>query len=495
MQSILLHMRISFGWIIKKYGAKMNKESFKCYYLLIKLLTVILVFTALLFTACQPEQKQKPNIIFIIADDLGYGDLGCYGQQHVKTPHIDALAAEGMRFTQHYAGCTVCAPSRCSLMTGMHTGHTIVRGNYEIQPEGQYPLPAETVTAAELLKQAGYATAIVGKWGLGGPGSSGVPNRQGFDYFYGYLCQRKAHFYYPEYLWRNEQRVDLVENRDGEKGIYAHDLLTKEALGFIKQNKDHPFFLYLPYTIPHAELVLPDDEFFNMYKNQFEETPFPGGHYGAQAKPMAAFAGMVSRMDADVGRIRALLKELNLFEQTLIIFTSDNGPHQEGGHDPAFFNSSGLLRGIKRDLYEGGIRVPFIASWPGVIQAGTTSDHVSAFWDFLPTCAELAGIDTPEYIDGISLLPTFMGNNNDQKQHGYLYWEFHEGKGSKQALRFDNWKAVSFLAENRIELYDLETDPREQHDLAAQQPDVIQQAQKLMKEARTPSVVWPLRTK
>jgi arylsulfatase A len=448
----------------------------------------------MLLFSCQPERTRKPNIIFIMADDLGYGDLGCYGQQFVKTPHIDALAAQGMRFTRHYAGCTVCAPSRCSLMTGLHTGHTIVRGNYEIQPEGQYPMPELTVTVARLLKQAGYATGMVGKWGLGGPESSGVPNRQGFDFFFGYLCQRKAHFYYPEYLWRNQERVELNKNTGGNKGIYAHDLLTDEALGFIKENDDHPFFLYLPYTIPHAELAIPEDAYFDQYKDQFEETPFPGGHYGAQSKPKAAFAGMVSRLDADVGKVRSLLKELNLLTNTLIIFTSDNGPHKEGGHDPAFFNSSGSLRGIKRDLYEGGIRVPFIASWPGVIEAGSTSDHVSAFWDFLPTCAELAGIDAPEYVDGISLLPTLMGNNNGQKQHAYLYWEFHEGRGSKQAVRFGRWKVIAFLADSRMELYDLEADPGERYDLSAQHPQIILQAQKLLKEARTPSVVWPLRT-
>ena len=446
------------------------------------------------FISCQPQAMKKPNIIYIMADDLGYGDLGCYGQKYFTTPNIDALAAGGMRFTRHYAGCTVCAPSRCSLMTGLHTGHTVVRGNMEIKPEGQYPIPSETVTVAELLQKAGYRTGMVGKWGLGGPGSSGLPNKQGFDFFYGYLCQRKAHFYYPEYLWRNEQRVDLDRNKNGNKGIYSQDLLTEEALGFIKDNKDHPFFLYLPYTIPHAELVVPDDAYFKKYEDKFPEIPFPGAHYGAQEKPKAAFAAMVSRLDADIGKIHALLKELNLLDNTLLIFTSDNGPHKEGGHDPVFFNSSGSLRGIKRDLYEGGIRVPFIASWPCVIKAGSVSDHISAFWDFLPTCTELAGVKTPENIDGISMVATLLGKIQKQKEHAYLYWEFHEGRGSKQAVRFGNWKAISFLANHKIELYDLEKDPLEKNDCAGEYPDVIEQAKKLFAESRTPSEVWPLRS-
>jgi arylsulfatase A len=471
----------------------MQKQKFPRRTFLKNALTGAAAVSMLPLTSCKPKPEKKPNIIFILADDLGYGDLGCYGQQQVQTPHIDAMAAGGMRFTQHYAGSTVCAPSRCSLMTGLHTGHTIVRGNYAIKPEGQYPLPAETITVAKLLQQAGYVTGLVGKWGLGGPGSEGMPNRQGFDYFYGYLCQRKAHFYYPEYLWCNEQQIYLQGNQDGNRGSYAHDLLTHEALGFIKNNQDQPFFLYLAYTIPHAELVLPEDAYFKQYQDRFDEIPFPGGHYGAQDKPKAAFAGMVSRMDADVGKIRALLKELNLLEDTLIIFSSDNGPHKEGGHDPDFFNSSGSLRGIKRDLYEGGVRVPFIASWPGLIKAGTTSNHLSAFWDFLPTCCDIAGIKTPENIDGISLLSVLAGREGEQQQHDYLYWEFHEGRGSKQAVHFGKWKAVSFLADKRIELYDLQTDPREQNNLADKYPELVEKAQKVIKEARTPSETWPLR--
>jgi len=441
--------------------------------------------------SCQTQKTAaapKPNIIFILADDLGYGDLGCYGQKEIQTPHIDQMAVEGMRFTDHYAGSTVCAPSRCCLMTGFHTGHAYVRGNREVKPMGQVPIPDATKTVAEYLKDVGYYTALIGKWGLGGPGSEGHPNRQGFDYFYGYLCQRHAHNYYPEFLFRNEEQVKLEGNRvenprpDGagraiERAQYSHDLFVKEALQFVEQNKDKPFFLYLAITIPHAN---------NEAGKEGMEVPDLGIYADKDwPEPEKGKAAMITRMDRDVGKLLQKLKDLGIDKNTLVIFTSDNGPHKEGGVNPAFFKSSGPLRGIKRDLYEGGIRVPMIAWWPGTIQPGTTSDHISAFWDFLPTACEVAGITPPTDIDGISYLPTLLGKS--QKKHDYLYWEFKK----MQAVRMDKWKAVHFAKEGRIELYDLSVDIGEKNDIASEHPEIVEKMKQIMKEAHTPSEIFP----
>lgn len=405
--------------------------------------------------------KRKPNVIYVLADDLGYGDVGCYGQLKVKTPNLDKMAAEGMRFTQHYAGSTVCAPSRCSLMTGQHTGHCYIRGNSDT-----ISLPAANVTVAEIFKQAGYQTACIGKWGLGEVGTPGHPNKQGFDYYYGFLSQVAAHRYYPDAsspIWENETNASL----DGK--TYSHDVFTEKALNYITEKKDYPFFLYLTYTIPHAELLVPNEPDLVKYQSLgWAETPFPGGWYAAQPTPHAAFAAMITRLDRDLGRILKLLKDLGLDEDTLVIFTSDNGPHAEGGGDPTFFNSSGPFKGIKRALYEGGIRVPMAARWPGTIAPGRTTDHISAFWDFLPTCCDLTGQPVPDGVDGISFLPTLLSRT--QPTHDYLYWEFYEENG-KQAVRLGNWKMVrlnvsTYLSESaylsdvsptNVKLYDLST--------------------------------------
>lgn len=436
----------------------------------------------------------RPNIIFVMADDLGYGDLGCYGQKAIQTPHIDRLASEGMRFTDHYAGSTVCAPSRCSLMTGLHTGHTHVRGNREIQPMGQLPLPADTVTLPRVLKQAGYTTALIGKWGLGGPDSTGRPNKQGFDYFFGYLCQRHAHNYYPEFLFRNNERVPLrnkvAGNRpDGagvatEKVEYSYDLMAAKALKFVEESKEGPFFLYLAITIPHAN---------NEAGKKGMEVP-DYGIYADKDWPEAqkGHAAMISRLDSDMGRLVQKLKDLGIDDNTVVFFTSDNGPHREGGADPDFFDSNGPLRGIKRDLYEGGIRVPLIARWPGKIAAGAESDHVSAFWDFLPTFADLTNAKTPTDTDGISMMPTLLGRPGKQKEHEFLYWEFHT-RGSKQAVRMGRWKAVRLSASGKLELYDLKTDLGETNNIAEQHPDVVAKIEAYLTTARTKSEFWSLK--
>ncbi len=419
------------------------------------------------------QPASKPNIIFILADDLGYGDLGCYGQKQIRTPNLDKMGADGMRFTQHYAGSTVCAPSRCSLMTGLHTGHCYVRGNMAYK-EGELPLPADTVTIAKLLKGAGYTTGLIGKWGLGGPGTTGVPNKQGFDYFFGYLSQVHAHNYWPDYLWRNDEKVKLdnevVVAQDGyAKGLgtaatkcvqYSHDLFAQEALEFVERNKARPFFLYLALTIPHANNEA------NLVNRHGLEVPDYGPYKDRDwPEPQKGKAAMITRMDGDIGRLLEKLHNLGIDKNTLVLFSSDNGPHQEGV-DPEFFDSNGPLRGIKRDLYEGGIRVPLIAYWPGHIKADSVSNHISAFWDFLPTCAELAGAKAPDGLDGISFIPTLLGKAG-QKEHEYLYWEFHE-KPLAQAVRMGDFKGVYFVKENRLELYNLKTDIGEQKDITAE---------------------------
>ncbi len=429
---------------------------------------------------------KKPNIIFILSDDLGYGDLGCYGQEQIRTPKIDRMAAEGMRFTQCYAGSTVCAPSRCSLMTGLDTGHATIRGNAAV------PLRPQDRTVAEILKEAGYATALIGKWGLGGPKSTGAPNKKGFDYFFGYLDQVHAHNYYPDFLWRNGAKVPIPENvQSSTKGVaekravYAPDLFLKEGLDYIEQHKSEPFFLYYATTVPHA-----NDERTNVDGNG-NEVPDLGSYADRNwPGPEKSKAAMISRMDADVGKLLAKLKELKLDGDTIVFFTSDNGPHKEGGNNPPFFNSGGGLRGIKRDLYEGGIRMPMIARWPGHIPAGAVSDFQWAFWDFLPTCADLVGVKPPDGLDGISVLPVLLGKAAPAP-HPYLYWEFHEGP-SKQAVRFGDWKAVRLKPGAPIELYNLRADVGEQHNVAGQHSDIVAKATDLLAHARTESDHWPL---
>jgi arylsulfatase A-like enzyme len=466
---------------------------------------IVVILMILFLAACGTKKSEEegrispPNIIYILADDLGYGDLGSYGQEIFATPNLDILAEQGMRFTRHYSGSTVCAPSRSVLMTGLHTGHTPIRGNREVKPEGQAPLPDTAFTIAEMLKQAGYTTGAFGKWGLGYPGSEGDPLNQGFDVFFGYNCQRYAHRYYPEYLWENDRKVYLEGNDWIRKQSYAPDLIHEKTLDFIRQHKKRPFFAFVPIVLPHAELIVPEDEIYESFAGLFPEEAYqggPGADYGPEMKipaycsqpfPKATFAAMVLRIDRYVGEILAVLKEEGLSENTVVMFTSDNGPHMEGGASPAFFNSSGGLRGVKRDLYEGGIRVPFIVSWLGKIQAGSSTDHISAFWDVLPTIAELAGLKPPAN-DGISFLPALTGK--EQPQHHYLYWEFHE-RGGKQAVLKAYWKAVRLgvrdKPEGRVELYQLENDPGETRDLAEVYPEIAGEMEKIMDEAHEPS--------
>lgn len=443
--------------------------------------------------------QRPPNIIYILADDLGYGDLGCYGQKKFETPNLDQLAMDGIRFTRHYSGSTVCAPSRSALMTGLHTGHTPVRGNQEVQPEGQWPMPDTIQTVAELLKEAGYVTGAFGKWGLGYPGSEGDPVNQGFDRFFGYNCQRYAHRYYPEYLWDNEEKFFLVGNNWSNTESYAPDLIQQKAIEFIKEYRDTSFFAYLPFVIPHAELIVPDDELYRGYLGKFPETPYvggPGADYGpdmviamycSQENPHATYAAMVTRIDRYVGEIVKVVEELGLTGNTIIMFSSDNGPHLEGGADPVFFGSNGGLRGFKRDLYEGGIRVPFIVKWPGTIEPGRVSEHQSAFWDLVPTLADLTGFEY-EGSDGISFLPELL--NMEQPQHPYLYWEFHE-MGGKQAILKDQWKAVRLQVgrdpDGPLELYDLESDPNEEHNVAQSHPELTEAFSSMMEQVRVPS--------
>ena len=464
--------------------------------------------------ASAADPPHRPNIVFIMADDLGWAELGCYGQKKIRTPHIDRLAAEGMRFTQHYSGAPVCAPARCVLMTGKHLGHAYIRNNSEVKPEGQRPIPSEERTVAELLKEQGYATAAIGKWGLGPVGSSGDPNRQGFDLFFGYNCQRHAHSYYPTYLWKNDTRVPVDNpkvpvyaklpkgadpndpaNYEKYQGkTYSPDLMIEEALGFIRENKDRPFFLYYPTTVPHLGIQVPDDSLAE-YKGLWDDPPYPGGHgYVPHHSPRAAYAAMVTRMDAHVGRIMKLLKDLNLDENTIVFFTSDNGPTYDrlGGSDSEFFESAAHFRGLKGSVYEGGIRVPMIARWPGKIAPGTKTNHLSAFYDVLPTLAEVAGADAGTNIDGISFLPTLLGQD-DQKPHEFLLWEFY-GYGGQQAARLGKWKGVRRNcrrnSEGPIELYDLEADPSEKNDVAEEHPEIVKRIGKIMREEHAESELW-----
>lgn len=474
----------------------------------------IMPFLLLFFTLTNFAQKKteidlkpKPNIIYILADDLGYGDIGVYGQTKIKTPFIDKLAVEGMRFTNHYSGQTVCSPSRCALMTGKHMGNASVTRNGQL-------LNPDDVTIAELLKTAGYKTGIIGKWGLSeGVANPNCPNQQGFDHYFGFENQGFAHFYYPEYLWRNHTKVEYPENiniRDDQgryikgKGTYSHDEFAKEALMFIDDNKSEPFFLYLPFAIPHAELTIQEEAKKQYRSLNWPETPkkiklngkdqgygsqYKDG-YCAQDEPNVTYASMITRMDKNIGRIMDLLEELNIAKNTIIMFASDNGPSDEGGQDISFFDSSKGLRGKKRDLYEGGIRIPFIVNWKGVVKPNTISELPSAFWDFLPTVCDLAEIDAPKDIDGVSLLPTFLGNNEQQEQHTYLYWEWQTRKRPYyEALRVGKWKFFRITpkkkgAKSYFELYDLQLDPSESNNLVSQHPELIERFIPYLEEAR-----------
>jgi len=427
-------------------------------------------------------QERKPNIIFILADDLGYGDSGCYGQKRIDTSNIDRLAAEGMRFTDCYAGSTVCAPSRSCLMTGTHTGHTRIRGNSS--PTGRVALRPEDTTVGEVLKKAGYHTGLFGKWGLGEANTTGRPTQKGFDEFFGYLNQTHAHSYYPDHLWRNDEQVFLPGNLAGGKREYSHDLIVERALEFVRNSKDEPFFLYFALTIPHA-----NNEAGRFLGDGMEVPDY--APYAAENWPTTekGFAAMVTRMDRDIGRLMALLKELALDDNTVVIFSSDNGPHREGGHDPEFFGSRGGLRGIKRDLYEGGIRVPAIARWPGRIRPGQISSQTWAFWDLLPTAAEIAGAPAPAGIDGISVLPAMLGK--PQKNHAYLYWEFFE-RGFHQAVRMGDWKAVRHGLEAPIELYNLKEDLQETRDVSRDHGEVVRRVEETLRIARSESQEFPI---
>ena len=470
--------------------------------LLIALLTASCTATKQEESQDDTISKGKPNIIFIMADDMGYGDLGCYGQEIIQTPSIDKMASEGMKFTQHYAGSPVCAPSRAVLMTGLHPGHAFVRGNKQAEPYGQVALPDQEVTVAEMMKKAGYATALFGKWGLGVEKTEGEPTNQGFDHYLGYLDQVLAHNYYPEYLHRNGERVYLnnevkyLDSTQWHKGLgsystkqvdYTHDIFTREALRYIEENKDTSFFLYLPYTIPHNNGEAPLGERqevpdFGIYADKDWDQESKG------------YAAMISRLDGDVGKIMEKLNSLGIAENTLIIFTSDNGPMRADQHTfTKRFNSNGPLKGFKRDLYEGGVRIPMIAWWPGTIASNTTSDHISAFWDFLPAACDVAGIAPPADVDGISYLPELTGK--DQKEHEYLYWEFPEN-GYQVAVRKGKWKAIKRnMQENpdaSIELYNLSEDLGEENNIADQHPEIIEEMKAIMEKARTPSEHFPM---
>ncbi len=480
-----------------------------------------------------PEPEPPPNIVYILADDLGYGDLGVYGQEKIETPHIDGLAREGLRFTQHYSGSPVCAPSRAVIMTGLHTGHAHIRGNDEWSArgdvwnyekmnadpnlEGQRPLPAGTRTLGRILQEAGYDTGFVGKWGLGGPLTEGIPNEQGFDFFFGYNCQRQAHTYTPMHLWRNREKVplnnDMVpphtpldEGADPNDPAsyekfalkdYAGDHLIDEALAFMGRERDGPFFLYFASPIPHLPLQAPERWVKHYQEKLGPEEPSKSERYFPHRAPRAAYAAMVSTLDEHVGQLMGKLDELGLRENTLVLFSSDNGPVwvevSWGEDDTAFFHSARPFRSDrgwgKGSVREGGIRVPMIAYWPGYIAPGQTTDHISAFWDVLPTLAEVAGAPVPDDVDGISFAPPLAGRPKDQKDHELLYWEF-PSYGGQQAVRLGKWKGVRqnmFEGYLDVELYDLEADPLEENDLAADHPDVVARIAAVMEQEHVPS--------
>ena len=461
-----------------------------------KSILVSFILAIVLLGCTTKEEPRKPNIIYIMADDLGYSEIGCYGQDSILTPNIDKMAMEGMKFSQHYAGAPVCAPARSVLMTGLHTGHTPSRGNKEVDPYGQFPIPEETVTVGELMKRAGYKTVMYGKWGLGVENTTGDPNLQGFDDFYGYYCQVHAHNSFPEYLYHNGEKIMLnnevtylpkdhwtrgLGSYATKKVDYSNDDFFEMALDFIEVNKNDPFFLYVPVTMPHDNGEAPKGE---MYESPTLQ-PYEDMNWSFEKKSRAA---VITRMDTYVGLILEAVKEADIQNKTLVIFTSDNGCDRTH-----FFNGSGALRGAKRDVYEGGIRVPFIAWWPENIQAGSHTNHISAFWDFLPTACDIAGIDINMETDGISYLPVLLGGT--QPQHDYLYWEFHE-QGKKQAVRKENWKAVRLNVfgnpEATLELYDLDVDLGEENNIADQYPEIVIEMEQLMREAHIPDPSWPL---
>jgi len=462
----------------------------------------------------------KPNIVLIIADDLGYRELGCFGQERIRTPILDSLAKQGMRLTQHYSGNAVCAPSRCVLMTGKHPGHAYIRGNKSTPPEGQWPIPDSEVTLAELLQQQGYVTGAFGKWGLGGPESPGRPLLQGIDRFFGYNCQAKAHTYYPEYLWSNEQKLMLGNDPPvpGHKGLakgadpadplnyddfkgtdYAPDRINEQALEFVRKNKDRPFLLYYPTIIPHVALHVPDEELTQYHRLGWHDPPFTRGNghgYTPHFTPRAAYAAMITRMDRYVGNVLRLLDELKLSDNTIVIFSSDNGTtHLEQEVDYKFFNSVGELRGLKGSLYEGGVRVPTIVRWPNHVAPGTTSDRISGFEDWMPTLLELISSPkaVPTNIDGISLAPTLLGEKQEPRE--YLYREF-PSYGGQQTIRVGDWKAVrqNMTRGNLdVELYNIAQDIGEQRNIAAQHPEIVKKLAKMMADVRTRSEIFPLR--
>jgi arylsulfatase len=460
---------------------------------------IALAVASFIFPAQQSpaETPRPPNIVFILADDLGYAEVGCYGQKKIHTPCLDQMAKEGIRFTQFYCGNAVCAPSRCVLMTGKHAGHAFVRDNRSIQQEGQTPIPADSITIAKLLKKQGYATAAIGKWGLGGPGTEGDPNKQGFDLFYGFNCQGHAHNHYPTYLWRNDQREGLDNDGTLKGRQFSHDLFEIEALKFIKDHADMPFFLYVPFTIPHVSLQAPEDS-LKEYLGKWDDPPYWGEHgYLPCRHPRATYAAMVTRMDRSVGRILDQLKKLGLDDQTIVLFSSDNGPTHDhsGGSDSEFFESAGPLRGLKGSLYEGGIRVPFIARWPGKIKAGRTSDLPAVFYDMMPTLCDLAGAPVPKEIDGLSILPTLL-DKGEQKKHEFLYWEF-PSYGGQQAVRMGDWKGVRQQLQKgavAMQLYNLANHIGEETNLAAKHPDIVSRIEKIMREQHVPSLTFPLKS-
>ncbi len=432
--------------------------------------------------AAQPTvaRGDKPNLIYIMVDDLGYGDLGCFGQQRIKTPNLDEMAAGGLKLTSYYAGCTVCRPSRLSLWTGQHMGHTAIDSN------ASYVFEPADVTVAEVLQAAGYATGGVGKWAMGGVGTTGHPNQNGFDFWMGYLDQSEAHNYYPTHLWRNDQKFPLAGNVIGDypdgrgrvssaRVTYSHDVMTEQAFDFIRQHASDPFLLHVHWTIPHA-----NNEGGRVTGNGMEVPTY--GIYANEDWPDVekGQAAMITRMDADVGRLLNLLRSLNIAEQTLVIFTSDNGAHSEGGHKHEFFDANGPLRGFKRDLYDGGIRAPTIAWWPGKIAAGSVSDEPLAAYDWLPTACELSGTTAPASIDGLSFVPTLFGQT--QPKHDYLFWSYED----KRAVRKGNWKAVIPGKNKSLELFDLSSDTGEQHNLSDQQPEIVNRMHAIIAEAYEP---------
>ena len=445
-----------------------------------------MITVLLLALSMPPAHGDRPNVVFIMADDLGYGDLGCYGQESIATPHLDRLAAEGTLFTEAYAGSTVCAPSRCVLMTGKHTGHAFMRGNRRL------PLPAEEVTLAEILSGNGYRTTLIGKWGLGNPGTEGEPTRQGFDSYYGYADRGHAHNYYPEFLIRDGECVPLDNvvpdaypsgaGKATEKRTYSHDLFMEEAIAFVDENHEEPFFLYLPLTIPHAN---------NEAGNEGMEVPELGAYAGeAWPAPQRGTAAMITRMDAGIGRLLDRLEDHGVADQTIVIFTSDNGPHREGGNDPDFFDSNGPLRGIKRSMHDGGIRVPLIVKWPGQVAAGARVDGAWGFVDMVPTFCDVLGVEAPPGQDGISVLPLWRGQAQPELDERLHYWEFHE-RGFRQAARQGRWKAVRDTGSGGpLQLYDLQVDIGEMNDVAADHPEIAAALADYLDTARVPSEYW-----